>query len=293
MSSRAGRQDLPARELARQIHALPAARYEFAVFDGRKRWRLWRGRQALRSVAWLAECNRRGGHVYLRPVTTACVLLGDLTTEAMARIRADGLAPAAVVRTRPGAFEAWFRLGREPNPKVAAGVARILAARYGGDPARTDARRLGRAAGFLNRAAELAASSGGCPQVLLAEARGRVTPQADELVAAAWERLARREAELAAAVRKGKAGNGPTKDPGAFLECEVARIAKRHGKGTDRNRAFAAAARRMALAGYAQTEVAVALASSLELRRRKGGGVDDFAERTAAWAFGAVRLRPR
>ena len=291
MSSRAGRPDLPARELARQIRALPAPRYEFAVFDGRTVRRVWRAKQALRAVGWLKHGNGRGGHVYLRPATAACVLLDGLDADALGAVRADGLAPAAVLETAPGRFEAWFRLGRDVDPETGACVARILAARYGGDPGRAGTGRLGRAAGFLNRTAELADAAGRYPRVLLDEARGRVTPKADELLAAADERLARREAERAARKRNGAARRG--KDPHAFLAGEVARIAKRHGKATDVGRAFAAAARRMALAGYAQAEVAAALAACPELVRRKRGGVEDHAARTAAWAFGAVRRRPR
>lgn len=293
MSSRAGRSDLPARELARQIRALPAALYAFAVFDGRWVRRVWRPKQALRAVSWLKHRNARGGHVYVRPATTACVLLDGLSVDALAEVRSDGLTPAAVLETGPASFQAWFRLGRELGPRLGAGVAQVLAGRYGGDPARADARRMGRAAGFLNRTADLAGPGGCYPRVLLDEARGRVTPNADELIAAAEERLARREAERAGAARRGKAGNGRAKDPRAFLDSEIARIAKRHGKGTDRNRAFAAAARRMALAGYAQAEVAAALASCPELRRHRRGGVETYAARTAAWAFGAVRRRPR
>ena len=295
MSSRAGRSDLAARELARQIHALPAARYEFAVFGGRTVRRVWHPKQALRAVGWLKHRNGRGGHVCLRPATTACVLVDGLVAEALAEARADGLAPAAVLETGPANFEAWFRLGREVGPKTATSVAQILAARYGGDLSKADALRLGRAAGFLNRATELAGPDGRRPRVLLDEARGRVTPNAEELVAAAQERLARREAERAAAdaARGDGGGNGRAKDPRAFLEREVARIARRHGKSADRGRTLAVAARRMALAGYPQTEVAAVLASYPELRRRKGGVAADWARRTAAWAFGEVRRRPR
>ncbi|MDE0002787.1 MAG: DNA-primase RepB domain-containing protein [Rhodospirillaceae bacterium] len=263
------------------------------MFDGRTVRRVWRPKQALRAVNWLKHRNGRGGHVFLRPATTACVLVEDLSADALAEVRGDGLTPAAVLQASPASFQAWFRLGRELGPKLGTCVAQVLAGRYGGDPARADARRMGRAAGFLNRAAELAGPGGRYPRVLLDEARGRVTPRADELVAAAEERLARREAERAAGAPKVKAGNGRAKDPRAFLDREVGRIAERHGKGTDWSRAFAAAARRMALAGYAQAEVKAALASSSELRRRRRGGADDFAGRTVAWAFGAVRRRPR
>ena len=294
MSSRAGRPDLPARELARQIRALPAPRYEIAVFDGRMTRRLWRGRQALRSAAWLADRNRRGGHVHLRPVTTACVLVDGLDADALAAIRADGLAPAAVLGTAPGVFEAWFRLGREPEAKVAACVAQVLAARYGDGPGSADCARLGRAAGFANRTAALRDSDGRYPRVLLEDARGRVTPKADELVAAAEERIERRRAARAA--RSGDKvgeGDGRGKRADAALAREIARIARRHGAATDWNRAFAAAAGRLARDGYGRTEVAAALAACPRIRARRGDRAGDYAERTAAWAFGALRRRPR
>ena len=289
MSSRAGRPDLPARELARQLGTLPAPLYEFAVFDGSTARRVWRRGQALRSVGWLKHRNGRGGHIYVRPATAACVLVRGLAAEGLAAIGADGLAPAAVVESAPGAFEAWFRLGREPDPRVAAGIPGVLAARYGADGGSGRLPGFGRAAGFLNRTASLAGADRRYPRALLVEARGRVTPQADELVAAAEERLARREARRAA----NGGGTGSVRDAAGFLAREVARVAKRHGGDTDPGRALAAAARCMARAGFGRAEVAAALAASPELRAHKGDAAAEHAERTAAWAFGAVRRRPR
>ena len=294
MSSRAGRPDPAARELARQIHALPAPQYEFAVFDGRWVRRVWRAKQALRAVGWLKHRNNRGGHVYLRPATTACVLVDGLTAEALAAIRADGLAPAAVVEAAPGAFQAWFRLGRELEPRLAVCAAQILAARYGADPAAVGARP-GRAAGFRNRKAGLADTDGRYPAVLLVEARGRVTPKADELVAAAMDRIAARETQRAAARRAGKAGgNGAPAERAETVAAKgIARMAERHGAGIDWSRAFAATAAAMARAGFEREHVAAALAACPEVRARKGERADDYAARTAAWAFGAVRRPPR
>jgi len=295
VSSRAGRPDLPARELARQLRALPAPLYEFAVFDGRTTRRVWRRAQALRSVGWLAHRNRRGGHVYVRPATTACVLLDGLTADALAAIRGDGLAPAAVAETAPGALQAWFRLGRELGPRLAACAVEVLADRYGTDPGNADAARPGRAAGFGNRSAALVDSHGRYPAVLLTEARGRVTPKAEELVAAAEERMAEREARrTAAAGKRGAGGCGRSaRGAEAFLTREIARTARRQGTGTDWSRAFGAAARRMALAGFGQAAVASALAACPCVGRRKGPRAEDYAQRTAAWAFGALRRRPR
>ena len=256
---------------------------------------MWRRGQALRSVGWLAHRNERGGHVYVRPATTACLLVDGLNADGLAAIRADGLAPAAVVEASPDAFQAWFRLGREVDPGIAVCAARILAARYGDDPPSVAGVRPGRAAGFRNRTAELADSRGRYPLVRLDEARGRVTPKADELVAAAEDRFARRKKERAATGRKGRAGSekGAWGRPEAYAEKEIARLAARHGAAIEWGRAFGAAAAAMARAGFTQPRVAAALAACPEVRRRRGEDADEYAARIAAWAFGAVRRRPR
>ena len=270
MSSRAGRPDPAARELARQLHALPAARYEFAVFDGRTLRRVLGARRALAAIGWLKHRNGRGGHVYVRPVTTACVLVEGLTPESLARARGDGLAPAAVVEAAPGRMEAWFRLGVEAGRELGLCVAQILAARYGGGPRAADLRRLGRAAGFSNRTAGLADGNGRYPRVRVVEARGRVTTGAEELLAAAEARLAAKAERRAASRGTGSAaGRAPlvSHDPHRVLARELARLFRRYGASTDRRRAEAAAARRMVLAGWSRSDVAEAL-----------GRVDDAVE---------------
>ena len=296
MSDRGVRSDTAARELDRQMNALPATQYEFAVFDGRMVRRVWRRRQAMRSLDWLKRRNAHGAHVYFRPVCTTCVLLDDLAAEALAAVAADGLRPAVVVEASADRYQAWFRLGRELGPELATCAARVLAARYGGDPGSVDARRLGRAAGFTNRTAAHAARQGDYPRVCVVEAQGRVTPGAEELVADAEARLEAKAARRAAAVARGvRAGcvRSSRRDPEAFLAREVDGLVRRYGAATDMSRAEAAACRRMALAGFAQREVAAALAACPEARRRKGGRVVDYAERTAAWAFGGKVRRPR
>ena len=296
MSYPHGSPDFPTRELARQIGALPAARYEFAVFDGRMTRRVWRARQAMRSLDWLKHKNASGGHVYLRPATTACVLVEGMTAETLAAMAADGLAPAAVVEAAPERLEAWFRFGLEPGRRLGVCVAQVLAARYGGDPAAVDVRRLGRAAGFTNRASDLADPEGRYPRVRVVEARGRVVAGADELLAEAGERLRRkaeRRAERAARRSEGRRANRARDDPEVFLAREMARVGRRYGDATDPVRAEAVAARRMALAGYGRAEVEAALAAGSEVVGRCAGRVDAHARRTAAWAFGEARRRPR
>ena len=292
MSSRAGRSDPAARELERQLHALPAARYEFAVFDGRTVRRVLGAKRALAAVGWLKHRNGRGAHVYVRPVTTACVLVEALTPESLARVRGDGLAPAAVVEAAPGRLEAWFRLGVEAERELHLCVARILAARYGGGPGEADVPRLGRAAGFSNRTAGLADGDRRYPRVRVREARGRVTSGADELLAEAEARLAERGGRRAASRGSGAAaGRAPSvpHGPHRVLARELARLSRRYGAATDRRRAEAAAARRMALGGWSRSAVAAALAACPETVREHDGDVDRDVGRIVARAFGDVR----
>ena len=280
----------PSRELARQLHALPAAQYAFAVFRPRNLRRVWRARHAMRSIAWLAERNALGGRVCLRPATTACVLVEDADADALEALAGDGLAPAVVVDNGAGALQAWFRLGCAPEPKVATRVAKLLAARCGGAPATAAFDRLGLAAGFVLPAA--AGGDGTGTPVRVVEARGRVAVRGDELVAEAEETL-RRRASQSAPGPDADAPPRPRDAPRAFLGRELARLARRYGAATDRARALAAVARRMAVAGYERAEVVETLAASRSVRRLKAGHEAEYAERVAAYAFAAARRRPR
>ena len=274
----------PSRELARQLHALPAAQYAFAAFGRRNVRRVWRARHALRSIAWLAERNALGGRVCLRPATTACVLVEDADADALEALAGDGLAPAVVVENGAGALQAWFRLGCAPEPKVAAHVAKVLAARSGAEPATAAFDRLGLAAGFP--------LPGAAARVRVVEARGRVAVRADELVAEAEEAVRGRLAARVPGPHE-DARPRPRDHPRSFLARELARLARRYGADTDRARALAAAARRMAVAGYERAEVVETLAGSRSVRRLKAGGEAAYAERVAAYAFGAKRRTPR
>ena len=283
------------RELARQLHALPAAQYAFAVFRPRNLRRVWRARHAMRSIDWLAERNALGGRVCLRPATTACVLVEDADADALEALVGDGLAPAVVVDTGTGALQAWFRLGVAPEPKVATRVAKMLAARSGANPATAVYDRLGLAAGFVHPGA--AGGDGASPRVRVVEARGRVAVRGEELVAEAEEALRRRTGACALTVGAPSpdedAPPRPRDHPRAFLGRELARLARRYGPGTERARALAAVVRRMAVAGYERGEVVETLAASRAVRRLKAGHEAEYAERVAAYAFGAARRRPR
>jgi len=56
-----------------------------------------------------------------------------------------------VIETSPSNFQAWLCHGQILPKQVSTIAARLLASRFGGDPASADWRHYGRLAGFTNR----------------------------------------------------------------------------------------------------------------------------------------------
>jgi len=108
--------------------------------------------QLIRSVGYLRRENRKGYHIYGRPITCRHILVDDLSQDALDQLALDGLRPAVNVRTSEGNHQAWITLSTEElDPPIAMAAARILAQQYGGDFGSTDAMHLGRLPGFTNR----------------------------------------------------------------------------------------------------------------------------------------------
>ena len=108
--------------------------------------------QLIRSVGYLRRENRKGYHIYGRPITCRHILVDDLSQDALDQLALDGLRPAVNVRTSEGNHQAWITLSTEElDPRIAMAAARILAQQYGGDFGSTDAMHLGRLPGFTNR----------------------------------------------------------------------------------------------------------------------------------------------
>ncbi|HET8627468.1 MAG TPA: DNA-primase RepB domain-containing protein, partial [Thermomicrobiales bacterium] len=88
-----------------QLAALRAARYEIGVrdADGRLLPLTLTAAEIERRLGYFRALNARGSDLYLRPAgSTGLVFVDDLTREALARLRADGVAPAVVVESSPG-----------------------------------------------------------------------------------------------------------------------------------------------------------------------------------------------
>ena len=73
----------------------------------------WGAKQVLKSLLWLRRENLNRGHIYVRPAGAhGLSLVDDLKAATLVRMKADGFAPAAVVETSPGNFQAWLKHGQ-------------------------------------------------------------------------------------------------------------------------------------------------------------------------------------
>lgn len=146
----------------------------------------------LRMLPYLKHRNATGSHIYLRPTReSAYTLLDDLPIPALQRLREEGFAPAAVIETSPGNYQAWLRHA-QPFPKeLGTLAAKLLAHRFGADSSAADWRRFGRAPGFTNRKPCHRDALGPFPYTRLEEHSGSVFAAADafhaEIVAAQQE----------------------------------------------------------------------------------------------------------
>ena len=86
----------------------------------------------------------------------------------------------------PGHLQGWIHLSRTPlEPAVATAAGKLLATAYGGDPASTDWRHLGRLAGFTNQKPARRTLAGYAPWVKVVDTQAGLAPQADALLQAA------------------------------------------------------------------------------------------------------------
>jgi len=169
--------------LVRLIHSLTGR-----PFPGE---RIWTADQLAREVTirFLRARNGEGCDVYIHPYAgnqNAGYILVDLDCAdltAVGVMRTNGHDPCVVVQTSPGHLQAWIRLSSSPlEPGVATAAGRHLAHLYGGDPASTDWRHLGRLAGFTNQKPARRTPDRYPPWVRLVHARAGLAPRGESLL---------------------------------------------------------------------------------------------------------------
>jgi hypothetical protein len=173
----------------KQGRAMKASAFEVGLFDptaehGAMLPRVWDLDTLLRSVSWLRLKNLEGRNIYIRPRGEhALSLIDDASPQTIELLKSEGFAPAVVLETSPKNFQAWLCHGQILPKQLSTFAARLLASRFGGDPASADWRHYGRLAGFTNRKDKYRRTDGTFPYVRLHEASGMVYVKADEFLA--------------------------------------------------------------------------------------------------------------
>jgi hypothetical protein len=107
---------IAARVAMDQPEAMGSPAFDIGVkrFDGAMLLREgWGTKQVLKALLWLRRENLNRGHIYVRAAGVhGLTLVDDLKPDALARMKAEGFAPAAVVETSPGNLQAWLKQRR-------------------------------------------------------------------------------------------------------------------------------------------------------------------------------------
>jgi hypothetical protein len=191
--------------IRKQLAAMPSELYLVRLIHQQTRKafpgeRLWTAQQlgSAATIRFLRARNREGCDVYVQPYAgdqNAGYILVDLDraqSAVIATMRAHGHDPCVVLQTSPGRLQAWIRLSTAPlEPAVATAAGKLLATAYGGDPASTDWRHLGRLAGLTNQKPARRTRAGYAPWVKVVETRAGLATHAQALLrsARAWAAL--------------------------------------------------------------------------------------------------------
>ncbi len=172
--------DRTAQAVTSQVRAMGGEVFEIGLFkpsatgkDPVMLPRTWDADTLLRSIPWLKHQNRDGRNIYIRPKGEHnLTLVDDLNLVKLQAMKDAGFAPALIVQTSPGNFQAWLKHPEALTKEVSTAAARRLAEQFGGDLGAADWRHFGRLAGFTNRKDKYRGDSGLYPFVLLVEQSG-------------------------------------------------------------------------------------------------------------------------
>jgi hypothetical protein len=156
--------------------------------------RVWDRDSLLRSIGWLRYENREGRNIYVRPKGEHNLsLVDDLSAASIAEMRRSGFAPAAVIETSQGNFQAWLKHPERLPKELGTAAARALADKFGGDRGAADWRHFGRLVGFTNRKNRHLDATGLHPFVKLVQASGETYPAASRFLSEIRVELERRQ----------------------------------------------------------------------------------------------------
>jgi len=276
--------------------------FEVGIRDeaGKMLIRTWSKEKTLDSLAWLKRENAKGADVYVRPAgesNSGLVLVDDLNRRQLARMKADGFAPASLTETSPDNFQAWVRIHDKPiPPALASAAAAELANRYGGDPNSADWRHFGRLAGLTNQKPHHRDGNGRAPYVLAHDSTGQQAEMGRYLLRQVSQRQLYLEA-FAEQYRRMKAvqtaqeprrGATPTDTYRYGLKALVAR----YGADMDASKADYMIGVDMARRGFSADQIGAAIEkASPELPTRKAGHEADYVARTVKAVMNSPKVQ--
>ncbi|MDD4885336.1 MAG: RepB family DNA primase [Thiomonas sp.] len=259
--------------------------------------RPWSRAELERSVPWLKRMNARGNDIYIRPDGDhGLVLVDDLKPDALERMQREGYAPAAILETSPGNFQAWVKLSDAPlSVAVRTRAARGLAQHYGGDLNSADGKHFGRLAGFTNQKPQHTRNhrqpyvlAHACSGTIARAAPAYLEQIAQRLDKAAAEQERRKRRDALQSARPG-AGQGPLQE----YQRQAQRLLAQYGADADLSRVDWMVATDMAKSGrFTLQDIETGIREgSPNVDSRKAGPVEDYARRTAAKAWSDPGVR--
>jgi hypothetical protein len=286
------RRDRSLEAIQRQVTALGVPRFEIGIRDaktGKMMERNWSSAKLEQSVAWLKRMNALGNDIYIRPAGEhGLVLVDDLNPQALERMKADGLVPAAIIETSPGNYQAWVKLSDKPlSADVRRVAAKMLAKEYGGDPNSADSRHFGRLAGFTNQKPKYA-RDGRQPYVLAHDCPGVVAGAASAYLECVEQQLQQEQEKQ----KKRELQEAPvasvasSRDLIAEYRLQADYLMKKYGSKVDLSRVDWMIATSLARSGVSVQDIEKCIQQcSPNIETRKAGHVEDYARRTATKAW--------
>ncbi len=292
--------DRTTQAVQRQLQAFGVDRVDLGIRDGQQgkmMQRLWTPEEVVQNVGWLKRMNAQGNDIYVKPAGEhGLVLVDDLPSAAVDRLKGEGFDPALVTETSPANLQAWLKVSVEPlEARHRTLLAQWFAQDFGGDLNSADGGHYGRLAGFTNQKPNRRLETGLPPYVRLREWGGQVMTQARDVLAKLDrfldEQAARQEQQTRLAAIDGwQSPRGwPSwghRKPVDEYHRQAQALQARYPH-PDWSKLDWMIAKAMAGSGqYTVSEITQALVDgSPHLTSRKAGHLEDYAQRTVAKAW--------